>query len=211
MVQQWLKNHSCPSRQHRFLAGPMVMKFLYIFIFCWYCISCTNNASNENNYSLTDLKVESSNSIPKDSSDYWVSLDYLNSLDSAISICDCWKQNKYHFLSYDTTKMELYLKSNLLHYGHDSEIILPMKKSEFGFKYDSTLNNWPIPNKEFAIPTNDTLKLQDGGKEFLFVRKSYPISDKQKDILNNSYSEIRDLFYNTSSQLLMKYTKNRSK
>tara|TARA_B110000211_G_C14017657_1_gene526101 strand:- start:103 stop:885 length:783 start_codon:yes stop_codon:yes gene_type:complete len=175
------------------------MKNLFILIFSIFILSCKGATEIKNNSEKTTP------STPQDSTALWVSVDYLNNIDSINSICDCWRKTKYHFLSYDTIKMELFLKSNLMHFGHDSGILLPIKKSDNSFLYDSTLNNWPVSSKQFTIPTNDTLKLLDDEGEILFVKKLYPIREKDKP--NNDYYNIGNRFYETSSHLLLKYNK----
>lgn len=184
------------------------MKYLKFFIVSFFCVSCINNeVMEETTVSHVETNELDITSTVNDSIAYWTSLEYLKSIDLNISICECWKQNKYLFFSYDTVKMEMFLKSNLMHFGHDSEIILPMKKVGDGFKYDSTSNNWGIKNKEFKIPVNDTLILFDDGKPIFFVKKMYPVRDDQMNKIATDYNDIRSRFYEINSHLLLKYNK----
>ena len=132
------------------------MKLLYSLLFCSLIFSFINTTPKEHEQRTTSLNKKIDKVLEKDSSEYWVSTDYLSSLDSVTSICDCWRNNKFHFLRYDTVKMELFLKSNLLHYGHDSEFTLPLIKTKNGFQYDSTVNDWKAPFREITILSNDS-------------------------------------------------------
>ena len=179
---------------------------LSIIVLVLTCCSTNNSESGKN----LAVKVDSNNVTVTntDSVEIWVNTAYLETVKENISICDCWRKNKYHLFYYDTVNMQLYLKSNLIHYGHDSEIILPIFRTDSGFRYDSTLNDWPIEIKEFEIPSNDTLTLLDGNDYHSFIKMYLPIV-KDSNSLNNPYffySDFRDFFYQLNSNLLLKYT-----
>jgi len=183
-----------------------------IFILSIFIFSCSADNKSElaNAGSLkTEIKVESylvePNKNEQDSLIIWVSNDFKKSLSENISICDCWRKTKYHLMYYDTTKMELYLKSNFMHYGHDSDLIFPLKKTGDKFRYDSTLNNWLEKPKEFALPTKNTLTLLDGGETHTFSRRVFKF---EKDTAKNHfslYSNLSNVFYWMNSKILLKY------
>lgn len=183
-----------------------------IFILSIFIFSCSaDNKSELTNADSpkTEIKVESNliepNENEQDSLIIWVSNDFEKSLSKDISICDCWRGIKYHLMYYDTTKMVLYLKSNLMHYGHDSDLIFPIRKTGDKFRYDSTLNNWPEKPKEFTLPTKNTLTLLDGDETYTFSKRVFKF---EKDTSKNHfsvYSKLRDIFYYLNSEILLKY------
>ena len=183
-----------------------------IFILSLFIFSCSAENKSEPadaDLSEAEIKVESNliqpNKNEQDSLIIWVSNDFKKSLSEDISICDCWRETKYHLMYFDTTKLELYLKSNLMHYGHDSDIIFPLRKIGDKFRYDSTLNNWPEKPKEFTLPTTNTLTLLDGDETHTFSRRVFKF---EKDTSKNHvsvYSNLRDIFYWLNSEILLKY------
>ncbi|NME72358.1 hypothetical protein [Flammeovirga aprica] len=101
--------------------------------------------------------------------------------------------------------MKLYLKSNLMHFGHDSDLIFPLKRTGDTFRYDSTLNNRPEQPKEFTLPTKNTLTLLDGDETHTFSKRVFKYA---KDMSKNHlsvYSKLSDIFYWSNSEILLKY------
>ncbi len=193
------------------------MRVFYYFLLVVSLISCSSTQSDN----VIDTTISSTSSDNEnitnpenltdsqlDSIELWVSIDFLNLIEKEISICNCWKQTKYHLLFYDTTKMELYLKSNLMHFGHDSEIILPLLKQGDTLKYDSISNDCSAQSREFKIPSNDTLNLIEGTNNYQFIRKTYTFDSSENKLSGNQliYYRIRDLFYQLNSLILLKYT-----
>lgn len=186
----------------------------YIFILAILIYSCSTDKNSEKVSSNFHPKIEvttfenqkvPTNHFVQDSLTVWVNADFENSIHKDISICNCWKEIKYHILHYDTIKLELYLKSNLKHYGHDSELIFPLKRTGNTFRYDSTLNSWPVQAKEFVIPTNETLTLLDGNQSYVFNKRVFKYARDTTKKHFFVYSQLSDIFYNLNSHLLLKY------
>lgn len=183
-----------------------------IFILSIFISSCSGDNNSELadvDSSETEIKVESNliepNKNGQDSLVLWISNDFKKSLREDISICDCWRETKYHLMYFDTTKMELYLKSNLMHYGHDSDLIFPLRKTGDKFRYDSTLNNWPEKPKEFTLPTKNTLTLLDGDETHTFSKRVFKYEKNKSKNHFSVYSNLRDMFYWLNSEILLKY------
>ncbi len=190
------------------------MNFIkYIFIISIFISSCSGNKKSDPDVvgsSETEMTAAESNVIQpdknkQDSLIIWVSNDFKRLLSEDISICDCWKETKYHLMYFDTTKMELYLKSNLMHYGHDSDLIFPLRKTGNTFRYDSTLNNWTEQPKEFTLPTNNTLTLLDGDKTYTFSKRVFKYAKDRSKNHFSVYSNLKNIFYWLNSGILLKY------
>lgn len=150
------------------------------------------------------IQKKANSTIQEDSLVVWVSQDFETAIQKDISICQCWKNTKYHLLHFDSVNSELYLRSNLMHHGHDSDLIFPLKKAGNYFVYDSTLNDWPVREKRFQIPQGDTLILFDGDQAYGFHQRVLPFNAAAKKHLSK-YAFLRTLFYKLNSQLLLKY------
>lgn len=182
---------------------------IYTFVLSLLMLSCsTKEGSKSFEDSTTNL---SENEVISDSTDLndsliiWVNREFENKLKEDISICDCWREIKYHFLYYDTVKMELYLKSNLMHYGHDSELIFPLKRFGNRLKNDTTSQAWPTKNIEFNIPVNDTIRLMDGDEPYTFVKRVFKYEKDTSQKYFFVYSKLSDIHYILNSYILMKY------
>lgn len=181
------------------------MRLINFLIITLLLISCKANSSKDKIDGNTNSTKNKSIAKKKvDSIDVWINTSYYESIDENISICDFWRENRYQLLYYDKVKMKLYLKSNLMHYGHDSELVLPIKRYKNGYRYDSTLNDWQVEPKEFQKLSKDTLVLLDEKKTYKFVRKTF-LSKLDSNIFYSSY--LRNIFYELNSHLLIKYNK----
>jgi hypothetical protein len=165
--------------------------------------SCTTKSVKTGMLEPSDsIIVVGDDILLSDSSFIWINAGFLNSMNENISICDCWRDNKYQLLYYDTIEMELYLKSNLMYFGHDSEFILPISKTDNRYIYDSTIYESFVERKEFEVYSDDSLILIEGNSSYKFVKKYFPVKAGQKQ---EFYSDFSDLFYQYSSYTLLKY------
>lgn len=180
-----------------------IMKTTYHLLLCTLITGC--NISDVQTTKRTTTKTITEHLAPADSFQVWVNVDYLKSLESGTSICNCWKQNRYQLAYFDTSKMELFLQSNLMHFGHDSGFTIPIKKTGNRYTPDTTRYNWPVEHKEFEILDADTLVLTEGKITYKFIEKSFPKKTNTKTNSPLTDFDFTMLVYQLNSHAILNY------
>lgn len=181
-----------------FLIRILTIFFLVFFMFAG---NIPGNHSKKSDSSNTNVQADS----PNDSVQVWLNVDYLESLEKGVSICTCWKKTRYQLVYFDSVKMELFLKSNLMHFGHDSEFLLPVKKLGRKFLTDTLSYEWPIEMKEFEIIDVDTMVLSESGKDYRFIKTYFPKSSNSTKQNTTDYNGLVESLYAYNSRTLLAY------
>ena len=151
-------------------------------------------------------KNASDSTIKPNYAEYWVSLDYLESLEKEISICDCWRQNEFLLLHIDFDKLEIIIHSNLFHAGMDSQVFLPLIANGQKFMTD-TSQAWPFSEPiYFERAYTDTLEITMGLEKYIFVKKKFELKNQNsKTIVDLNSWNLFDFSYQLNSRILLKY------
>lgn len=148
----------------------------------------------------------SDSTIKPNYAEYWVNLDYLQSLEKEISICDCWRQNKFLLLYIDFDKPELIIQSNLFHAGMDTQEILPLIADGQKFMADIS-QAWAFSEPiYFDRPYTDSLEIAMGQSKYKFVKKKFELKNQiSKSLVGSNSSNLFDFSYQLNSHILLKY------
>jgi hypothetical protein len=135
-----------------------------------------------------------------------VSLDYLESLEKEISICDCWRQNEFLLLHIDFDKLEIILHSNLFHAGMDTQEILPLIADGQKFMTDTSQARRFSESIYFEKPYSDSLEITVGLEKYIFVKKKFELKTQNSKTIDDSNSgNLFDFSYQLNSRILLKY------
>ncbi len=184
------------------------MKLILIVALAAILCSYQKNTFKESHFNnVEDHNKNASDSIIKTNyAEYWVNLDYLESLEKEISICDCWRQNKFLLLYIDFEKLELIVHSNLFYAGMDTQEILPLIAD--GQKFMTVTSeawrfNEPI---YFDRPYTDTLEIAMGQSKYKFVKKKFELKNQNsKSGGDSNSSNLFDFSHQLNSHILLKY------
>lgn len=150
----------------------------------------------------------------RDSSYYWVSSDYINSLDSKCSVCECLSNNELIMLYIDFRKLKIIIQSSIFYFGYQTAsqfnlIPIANKVSTYLIK-----KKWPLTDSiivEIKNANNLTLFYKKNNLHFKREKfKTVSILSTPKEIFSQSM-DMFDQLNILNSRSLLKFLNDTAK